>query len=284
MSGGHGRKKRVHEEEHENHERWAVSYADMMTVLVGLFIVLYAMSQVDQTKFEALRGSLAAGFGNASPTVLTGASGVMKDAGAVPDSIKPAGADNPIAPVSELSPEEKELAEAREEVERLKAMQAEIEAALATAGLPGQVTYGIDSRGLVIGLIANDFFFDSGSAALKPGAQAVLDAAGPVLAPLPEELSVEGHADSVPSSGRYATNWELSADRATQVLRHLVEYDGIPGGRISAVSYGDARPLADGGADPLAPNRRVDIVVHSPSPESVRALLPVVIANGGIAP
>ncbi|MGV8967685.1 MAG: OmpA/MotB family protein [Cellulomonas sp.] len=284
MSAGRGRKKAVHEEEQENHERWAVSYADMMTVLVGLFIVLYAMSQVDQTKFEALRGSLAAGFGNASPTVLTGASGVMKDAGAVPDSIKPAGADNPIAPVSELSPEAQNLKDARDEVERLKQMQAAIEAALAAAGLPDQVTFGIDSRGLVLGLIANDFFFDPGSAALKPGAQAVLDAAGPVLAGIPEEVSVEGHADTVPSSGRYATNWELSADRATQVLRRLVEYDGIPGDRISAVSFGDARPMADVGADPLAPNRRVDIVIHSPSPESVRALLPVVIENEGRAP
>ena len=287
MSAGRRRTKVAHEEEPENHERWAVSYADMMTVLVGLFIVLYAMSQIDQTKFEALRGSLAAGFGNASPTVLTGASGIMKDAGAVPASIKPAGDTNPIAPVSEISPdsevsaEEQNLADARKEIDRLKAMQAEIEAAIAAAGLPGQVTYGIDSRGLVIGLVANDFFFDPGSATLKPRAQSVLDAAGPVLARLPDEISVEGHADLVPSSGRYATNWELAADRATQVLRHLVEFDGIAGGRISAVSFGDARPIANSGADPLAANRRVDIVVHSPSPESVRALLPVLIATEG---
>ena len=281
--GGHGggRKKAAHDEEHENHERWAVSYADMMTVLVGLFIVLYAMSQVNQTKFEALRGSLAAGFGNASPTVLTGASGVMKDAGAVPASIKPAGATSPIAPVSELTPEAKALADARVEAARLKELEAKVEANLAAAGLPGRVTYGIDARGLVIGMVASDFFFDTGSAALKPGAQTVLDAAAPVLASVPDEISVEGHADSTPISGRYATNWELSADRATQVLRHLVEVDGIAGDRISAVSFGDARPIAGAAGDQLAANRRVDLVIHSPQSETVRALLPVVIATGG---
>lgn len=280
MSKPHGRRPKVHEEEHENHERWAVSYADMMTVLVGLFIVLYAMSQIDQTKFEALRGSLAAGFGNASPTVLTGASGIMTDAGAVPASIKPAGETNPIAPTAELTPEAKNLADARTELERLEAMEAQIEANLVVVGMGSQVSYGIDERGLVVGLISTDFFFETASAELKPAAQTVLDAAGPVMAAVPDQISVEGHADTVPSSGRYPTNWELSADRATQVLRHLVEFDGIAGGRISSTSFGDARPLAGPpGSDTLALNRRVDLVIRSPLSEPVRTLLPVVIAS-----
>ncbi|WP_407344553.1 flagellar motor protein MotB [Pengzhenrongella phosphoraccumulans] len=282
MSKPHGRRPKVHEEEHENSERWAVSYADMMTVLVGLFIVLYAMSQIDQTKFEALRGSLAAGFGNASPTVLTGASGIMKDAGAVPASITPAGETSPIAPAAEVTAEAKNMAAAQSELARLEAMKAQIEANLVAVGMGSQVSYGIDERGLVVGLVANDFFFETGSAALKPAAQTVLDAAGPVMAAIPDEISVEGHADSVPSSGRYATNWELSADRATQVLRHLVESDGIAGSRISSVSFGDARPLVGApGSDALALNRRVDLVVRSPQSEPVRTLLPVVIAANG---
>lgn len=282
MSSHRGRKPRVHEEEHDNSERWAVSYADMMTVLVGLFIVLYAMSQIDQTKFEALRGSLAAGFGNASPTVLTGAAGVMDSAGTVPETGLPAAPEtNPIAPApaAEVDAEKQKVAQARDELTRLEAMEAQIEANLAAVGMANQVRYVIDERGLVIGLVANDFFFDPASATLKPAAMTVIDAAAPVLASITDEITVEGHANVLPVSGRYATNWELSADRATQVLRRLVEADGIPGQRVAAVGFGDARPLSDAGADALAVNRRVDLVVHSPLPEPVRDLLPSMIAG-----
>jgi len=286
-----GRRTPVHEEEHENSERWAVSYGDMMTVLVGLFIVLYAMSQVDQTKFEALRGSLAAGFGNASPTVLTGAAGVLDNAGSVPNPQQAVGQTSPIAPAADpaaappvapaaqLTSDEQALAQARDEAARLLALEKQIETNLAAVGMANQVRYVIDERGLVIGLVANDFFFDQGSAVLKPAAAIVIDAAGPVLKSITDQISVEGHANAVPVSGKYATNWELSADRATQVLRRLVETDGVPGQQIAAIGYGDARPLPDAGADALAVNRRVDLVVHSPLPEPVRNLLPAVIAG-----
>ncbi|NMR21061.1 flagellar motor protein MotB [Cellulomonas fimi] len=270
----------AHEEEHENHERWAVSYADMMTVLVGLFIVLYAMSQVDQVKFEALRDSLAQGFGNASANVLDGSAGVMKDAGAVPNSPQASGETGPIQPVIEGVPGKDPNVElAKQEVTRLQQMQAEIEARLAAVGMAQQVRYRIDERGLVVGLVADDVFFDPASAALKPAAQAVLDAAAPLLVAIPEEISVEGHANIIPVSGRYASNWELSADRATQVLRRLVETGGVPGRRISAIGFGDTRPLPDPDGDPLEVNRRVDIVIHSAVPEPVRALVPSVIAG-----
>jgi chemotaxis protein MotB len=159
-------------------------------------------------------------------------------------------------------------------------VQARIEARLAAVGMGQQVRYTIDERGLVIGLVANDVFFDHGSAVLQPAATTVLDAAAPVLVAIPDRISVEGHANVIPASGRYATNWELSSDRATQVLRHLVEVDGLPGTRISAVGFGDTRPL-DPGSSPeaLATNRRVDLVVHSSMPEAVRGLLPGVAAG-----
>jgi len=281
VSAHKGRRPKVHEEEHDTSERWAVSYADMMTVLVGLFIVLYAMGVVDQTKFDALRSSLAAGFGNASPAVLSGSSGVMKDAGAVPNT-PPGPADmGLIAPAAEIKPPDtaKAAAEANrsaaeKEAGRLEDIKAKIEARLVAVGLADQVRYVIDERGLVIGLVSGDLFFDPASAALKPMAMTVLDAAGPVLAAIPDQVSVEGHANVIPVSGRYPTNWELSADRATQVLRHLVEVDGIAGTRIYAVGFGDSRPLGGDSADAMAVDRRVDLVVHSPLPEPVRALLP----------
>ena len=75
-------------------------------------------------------------------------------------------------------------------------------------------------------------FFAPASAEMTPTALRVLDVAAPLVVGLPEHVSIEGHANVIPVSGRYATNWELSSDRATQVLRHLVEADGLPGGRI----------------------------------------------------
>jgi chemotaxis protein MotB len=282
MSAPKARRKRAHEEEHDNSERWAVSYADMMTVLVGLFIVMYAMGVTDHTKFTALKNSLAAGFGNGQPAVLDGSAGVMKDAGAVPSSPQNPGQAGPITPVSAAvapvpvvppDPNAADAAAAKQEASRLEEVEKQIEARLAAVGMADQVRFKIDERGLVIGLVSNDVFFDPASAALKPAAAAIVDAAGPVLSAIPDEISVEGHANTVPVSGRYATNWELSADRATQVLRRLVEVDGVAGQRISAVGFGDTHPLADAGADALAVNRRVDIVVHSPMSESVRNLL-----------
>jgi chemotaxis protein MotB len=131
-----------------------------------------------------------------------------------------------------------------------------------------------------MGLVADDVFFAPARAELTATALRVLDVASPVLVGLGENISVEGHANVIPVSGRYATNWELSSDRATQVLRHMVERDGMPGTRIQAVGYGDTRPLVNGtGEDAMTANRRVDMVILSAAPEAVRALLPAVAAG-----
>lgn len=286
-SGGHGRSKRkVHEEEHENHERWAVSYADMMTVLVGLFIVLYAMSQVDQAKFEELRASLAAGFGHSEPSIIGGSTGAMAGAESVeitPDLKAETVVDGirVDSPDPEVTEAEKNLALAVAEFQHLEGVAQQINTALAGKNLASQVRFRITERGLVIGMVANDVFFAPDTATLTTTAKAVLDTTGPVLATLPEEISVEGHANVLPTS-RYPTNWELSSDRATQVLRRLVENGHVAPARISAVGFGEARPLADtGGADALDANRRVDLVVLSSVSDDVRALLPSIAANQG---
>jgi chemotaxis protein MotB len=109
-----------------------------------------------------------------------------------------------------------------------------------------------------------------------------MDVAGPTLDAIGEQISVEGHANTIPVSGRYATNWELSADRATQVLRRLVESDGVPPTRIMSVGYGDSRPLEPGNSpEAMVANRRVDLVILSSAPEQVRNLLTAVIASEG---
>ncbi|HEY0118539.1 MAG TPA: flagellar motor protein MotB [Cellulomonas sp.] len=280
------------EEEHANHERWMVSYSDMLTVMMGLFIVLYAMSQVDMQKFDALRDSLAASFGNQA--ILTGSSGVLEssdDVGKDQQDQTPADAFDPVtadaglggASATAATPPAVSpaiAAAAQAEAQRLEGIEQQIEKQLAAAGLSGVVQMTITERGLVIGLVADDVFFAPASADLTPTALRVLDAIAPTVVALTDEISVEGHANVLPVSGKYPTNWELSADRATQVLRHFVETDGLAPGRVDAVGFGDARPIAAGtDAESLAMNRRVDIVVLSSAPEQVRALVPGFVAQ-----
>lgn len=293
-----------HEEEHVNHERWLVSYSDMITVLMALFIVLFAISQVDQDKYIALRDSLSAGFqdGTVSASVLDGSTGTLDGVSVETDTTPASGtagmvsadsglglqAADPMAapapteptdPVEGVDPEV--LAAAQKEAAHLEQLQAAIAANLAANGLDGTVRFRIDERGLVLGLVADDVFFAAASAEMTDTARRVLDVAGPSLVGIGEQISVEGHANVIPVSGRYATNWELSTDRATQVLRHLVEVDGMPGGRIMAVGFGDTRPLVAGSSpEALVQNRRVDLVILSTAPEQVRALVPSLTAKG----
>lgn len=289
-SGGHGRrpKKHVEHEEHENHERWAVSYADMMTVLVGLFIVMYAVSQVDEVKYEQLRKSLAIGFGNDAPTMLVGGGGALDSGEAVqitPDLTVELPTETmlvenkPQTPAEAQTEAERLTAAAVVEYERLEGIAERIQASLDAQQLSDRVRFRITERGLVVGMVADDVFFAADAAQLTPTAERVLDAVAPVLRELQEEISVEGHANVVPTAA-YPTNWELSSDRATQVLRRLVETGGLPSTRTAAVGYGDARPLDPSNTpEAMEANRRVDLVVLSPAPDEVRRLLPQLAAT-----
>jgi chemotaxis protein MotB len=256
------RRRRRHEpeEEHENDERWMASYMDMVTVLMCMFIVLFAMSTVDQKKFAELKDSLATGFGQVKSQKIDTASGVIV----------------PPTKVDETG-ENTDLSLAKVEADSMKALRDRILASLGEDGLQDAVTMKIDERGLTIGLVGNETFFASNRAELSAAATVVLSDIGPLLAPTPYQVSVEGHADFRQPGAPYPTNWELSAGRATSVLRHLVEVDTFPQERIAAVSYGSARPLATatGSSDQeLAANRRVDVVVLSNQPDKVRALIP----------
>ncbi len=280
-SGNHGRRRLgAQEEEHENHERWAVSYADMMTVLVGLFIVLYAMSVVDEVKFEKLKESLAAGFGHRAPSMMVGSTGALtglESTEIAPDLRSQVGEEAGVSEATaDLTEAEKRHAAAVAELERFDEITERIRASLAADGLADRVRFRVTERGLVIGMVADDVFFAPDTARLTDTATRVIDAAGPVLSDLTEQISVEGHANVLPST-RYPTNWELSSDRATQVLRRLVEQRYVAAERIASVGFGDARPLT--AADQLDENRRVDVVVLSAAPDEVRALLPALASQ-----
>lgn len=291
--GSRGRRRGGHEEEHENHERWLVTYADMLTLLMVLFIVMFAISQVDQKRFNALKDGLAAGFGQ-SVSVLDGADSVMEQPGVAPIP--------PISP-AEFSPElsdpqtmravqdavdeaarlrnERQYAEAAAEADRLDEIARRLLAALRAHGLEDDVRMAIDERGLTVSLVSRHIVFAPDSATLTARGAQVLDVLAPVLRDIPDDISVDGHTNQVPVKPKdFPTDWELSAARAVTVLRHLAEVGAVPAERLSAAAFGHERPLIDPhrpGSQAL--NKRVDIVVLSSAAAETRALLEQVAAD-----
>ena len=301
MSGsahpGRKRPKKHEEEEHENHERWLVSYADMVTLLMCLFIVLFAMSQVDKAKFAALASGLSASFG-APITALPGTTPEGSVLDALPAPVDLAAG---IAPEQKAAQADVEAAAAQAAAERAKRVASEaagaydelaaardkIDAALTAAGYGGAARYEIDERGLVVHIVADAVLFDAEEAVLRPDGQAILDAVAPTLTALPNVLRVEGHANHLPVTrgGKWPSNWELSAYRATTVLTYLAS-DGVPEPRMYAAGYGSTQPLVPE-TDPTAitVNRRVDIVVLSNASAEANALLPGIdAAHRGVTP
>jgi chemotaxis protein MotB len=256
MSRGSRRRGAAHGSDHPD-ERWMASYLDMITVLMCLFIVLYAMSNVDKGKYEELKDSLSAAFGREA------VEGEPVLAGGVEDG----SAEQPEA----MTDVERALAE----LAHLRELRDQIAARLEARGLHHLVEFGIDARGLSIKLVGSETFFDGNSATLRAEARAVLDSVAPVLRSIDNQVTIEGHADAQGDPAPFPTDWELSSGRATGVLRNLVEAGGVAPGRISSVGFGSSRPVAtENGAAAGALNRRVDIVVLSQEPEAIRGLIP----------
>jgi chemotaxis protein MotB len=294
---GRKRPKKHEEEEHENHERWLVSYADMVTLLMCLFIVLFAMSQIDKAKFAQLSAGLSESFGapitvmpGTTPegSVLDGLNGAVDIASAIPpDPQVQEAAVDAAAAAAAAERAQRIAAEAADAYEDLAAARDRIDAALTAAGYAGAARYEIDERGLVVHIVADAVLFDAEEAVLRPEGRQILDAVAPTLTGMPNVLRVEGHANHLPVSrgGPWPSNWELSGYRASTVLRHLAA-DGVPEPRMSATGYASTRPLVPE-SDPtaLSVNRRVDIVVLSTASAEANALLPGIdAAHRGVTP
>jgi chemotaxis protein MotB len=284
-------KKSGHDEEaHENHERWLVSYADMMTLLMVLFIVLFAISQVDQKKFAELKNGLAVGFGN--PTVAfnggeasllessesdspmdmsSGIGGLTSDATAVQEAVQ----------AKERAQASQRQAKAAEEVKNFDKIKEQITAQLATQGLQNQVTFTIDERGLIVTIVTSAIIFNGNEARLLDTGRRIVDGIGPAITTLPNKVEVDGHTNQLSGgTGDYPSGWELSTARASSVLRLLHTDAGIPETRLMAAGFADTKPLYPT-TDPRAAdlNRRVEIIVLSNLPADTKALLPSAAAN-----
>lgn len=233
---------------------------DMVTVLMCMFIVLFAMSTVDQDKFEKLRNSLATGFGAVSSERVDTASGTVVP----PDLV-----DKDAEAFSTLDL-------ARQEVDRLTALRDKMKSGLATAGLTKNVEFQISQRGLTVKLVGSQAFFEPDRPELTKRASQVLNIIAPVIAPAGLEVLVEGHAANGVTA--YPSTWELSSARSVNVLRYLVDRGRVPQKTIGAVAYGSARQVNDDSTPALMElNRRVDIVILSDKPESVRAKIPAAV-------
>ena len=247
-------KKKKHEE-HENLERWLVSYADFITLLFAVFVVLYALSQLDLAKFKDLKISLQQAF---APTIF------KTNGGAAPDPFD--GPKSPEITMSEdngpvsIMPQINPLLDLPEEAKKAKE---DLEEAIKEGEMKG-VSVKVDKRGLVISLV-NSVFFDSGSAQLKESAKQTLKKVALTLKKDFEghKIRIEGHTDSDPiNTAVYPSNWELSGARASAIVRHLIRDFKMDKKTFSAVGYADSIPIASNKTtDGKQQNRRVEIVI-----------------------
>src|SRR3954468_12891631 len=214
-----------HEGGHEEGERWLVSFADMMTLLFALFMVLFSISSVNTSKFTALQKSLQDAFSGA---VLSGGKSIMQTGSA--QATERAAATPPLTSLTPLTsrPSSSVAAKSTQAAKNYAAEQQDfqelkrrIDSQARKAGLQGKVLTTVRRRGLEIQILTDRVFFDSGAATLKPEALGVLGKISVILgAEHQHPIVVEGHTDSQPISGsQYPSNWELSGGRSAAVVR-----------------------------------------------------------------
>ena len=212
--------------------RWLLTYADMITLLLALFIILFSISTINKVKLQRLVRDLGGGF-NSQDAINNPPNGMTTSASK----------------------------------DTLQAMQAQLQSFISSSSLQKEVQTKIQRNGkkreLVITLLSDKQLYDSGKADLKPETKVVLDQVYRELKNRTNQVRVEGNTDNVPiSNAQFPSNWELSAARATGVARYLVEHDGLSPYRISALGYGQYRPKYPNDTPAhRAANRRVDVVI-----------------------
>jgi len=234
--------RRKRHEEHENHERWAIPYGDLVTLLLAFFVVMYSISQVNEGKYRVVSDSLNAAFRGTPTSVL-------------PIQVGEPAATTLAAPIVQLPADQKLMA--------LRQLAQQAEKAMGPLIMQGLVDVSRGEGKLSIA-IRSDILFASGAARLAPEAQPVIELLGQVLAGFPVDVRVEGHTDNVPvAGGQYPSNWELSAARALSVV-HMLVADGVPPERLSAVGFGEFHPVVPNSTpDGRNANRRVVLTVEA---------------------
>ncbi|MBI5328528.1 MAG: OmpA family protein [Deltaproteobacteria bacterium] len=230
--------KRRKQEEHENTDRWMVSYADFITLLFAFFIAMYALSTINEGKYKVVSESIAIAFDPSKSRT--------KDIAAIPELNEYTAKDI----VTEMfkrtfSSDYKKIQSAVSELER-----------------DNKVFLSMERRGIVISL-SEKVIFESGRADILQEAKSVIDEIAMLLKEMPNYIRIEGHTDNIPiSTSQFPSNWELSSSRALNILRYMVDLHRLNPGKLSAIGYGEFRPVASNDtSEGRLKNRRVDIVI-----------------------
>ncbi len=236
-----------------SHERWLISYADFITLLFGLFVVLFAFAKADQKRQVEVSEAIDSGFK---------ALGIFPNIARKPsrNASSSAGNEKAALPMNVVMGEDV-LAPARVK-EDLEHLRQELTQRLSNQVAQHTVSIKMGRDGLVISL-REAGFFDSGSATPRVQSMGTLRQIGDSLRRIPYDLRVEGHTDNVPiRTSEFDSNWELSSSRATRVARLFLEFHAVSADRLSAAGYAEFHPVADNAtAEGRANNRRVDLVV-----------------------
>ena len=232
------KKKHAAQGEEEGGEAWLLPYSDLMTLLLAVFIVLFAVSQVNEQKAQMMSEAftdqmMTQRFADAKVTA-EGQTSTNTTGGAI------------------------------SEEQQMEQLKEELDARLKSENLTASVTTKIDERGLVVSL-SNAIIFDPGSAEIKKENVNVLLEIADTVSVMNNFIRIEGHTDNVPmNSSQYPSNWDLSVARAANVVRLLTTQSKITPDRLIAVGYGEYRPIDDNSTEAgRAKNRRIDIIVMS---------------------
>ena len=254
-------KKKQHGEK-DNSERWLLSYADFITLLMVFFIIMYSISAVNLEKFRVVAQSFSAAMsGNPSGNGISNGDNPPVENPA--DTPSPSPSSPPITPDDALNQAEQDA---------LQATADEIQKLLEEYGLQNSVKLRIDDRGLVLTLM-DAATFESGSADIMPSFVPSLIKIATILDSVNNYIRIEGHTDNVPvTGGKFASNWEVSTARAISIVELFIQNSNIPPEKLSAVGYGEYRPIASNDTpEGRAQNRRVEIVVIRSKYNSVEA-------------
>ena len=234
-------KKKKHDEEEGNQERWLLTYADLITLLLGLFVILYSMSRVDLERFKSMGEALRTTF-KGKPAMIMPKPGIPPVGGGAGPYEDLVGGTYPDTSEAYLT---LKISEVLEDM----------------ADMAGGVSVEVEERGVVVHL-TESIMFDLGKATLRPEAAKLLKDVTPVLVRSGRPLMIEGHTDNLPiKTHEFPSNWQLSATRAANVVHFLTTRTGVPENQISAAAYADQRPVAPNETEVgRQRNRRVDIV------------------------
>ncbi len=283
-------RRNAHAGAHESEERWLLTYADMITLLMALFMVLFSISSVNISKYQTLQEALKAAF---SGSVLPGGTSFEQTGNSPSSSHSPATAAEPTAIVpstptlgtnGQLNSSQQAALAAQHQQYQFEALKAQIDKYVATHGLSGSVKTSIDPNGLQIRILSDRVLFASGQANLQPAAAPLLSDIATLLRVVSKNpIVIQGYTDSIPTnSARFPSNWYLSTDRANAVLQFLLGR-GVNPQRLGAEGYASLHPVASNAtAAGRAQNRRVVIGIQrtagAPQTQSTTTIQPGVAA------